>query len=134
MPSLKPVCTNLQWVETDSKAWKGLPPTISLVFEQEIGFIRSIKFDVNKRTNGLSIDESWAILCEVLFPPTRVPPTCAFFAFVMLSTLYGSEHVMCHLSALTLDHDVNVSFTSSALGGSRRRQTRTLYSGSNASE
>lgn len=52
----------VQWEETDNKAWKGLPPTIAVVFEQEIGFVRSIKFDVKRRVNGLHINEAWAIL------------------------------------------------------------------------
>ena len=57
----------VQWVETESKLfreWRGMPPTISLIFEQEIGFIRSIKFDVNKRVSGLHVDEAWEILRE----------------------------------------------------------------------
>ena len=52
----------VQWEETDSKAWKGLPPTVGVVFEQEIGFVRSIKFDVKKRVQGLYINEAWSIL------------------------------------------------------------------------
>jgi len=52
----------VQWVETDSKAWNGLPPIVTVIFEQEIGFVRSIKFDVKKRVSGLQIDEAWAIL------------------------------------------------------------------------
>jgi hypothetical protein len=51
-----------QWVETDRKAWRELPPIISLVYEQEIGMLMSIRFHSNERVQGLAIDEAWDIL------------------------------------------------------------------------
>jgi len=61
-----------QWIETDKRVWNGLAPRITVLFEQEIGFVRSIKFDVNLRKQGLEISDAWGIL-RMVPPPSPTP-------------------------------------------------------------